>query len=145
VSGYVALISAYIQADHGSQMRRIAIHLLQEKRDELSDFQQIRSVAGQRAYQDIVSGASHLVVSGIINTEHKFDLNWQVKRLFLQANTPSTMPNNPQQTHDQTQWPIADLKALKVTIVWIDQYDQVNSLALFCDVAPVLPRTLKEI
>jgi hypothetical protein len=149
VSGYVTLQSEYVVADKKINLRGIALHLAQEKLNDLAYFQQLSHIHGIKSYQNIATNLGGVIPAGerdiALSSEldlQTYDTQWHVESMYFvdtnfdgvadswakagESFFPDVLPRN------------ADLKNVNVMITWIDINGQSKRLEMFGSIAPIM-------
>ena len=116
----VQLHRGYLRQESNSTQREEAMHLAENKLDDLRTFEVLRTTAGQIAYQDIginlggvISAGSHTLSTG------QFGLSWSCR---LGATSPCP--------------PLATHKDIIVTVNWTESENTTRTLSLSSTISP---------
>jgi prepilin-type N-terminal cleavage/methylation domain-containing protein len=149
VTGYVTLQSQYVRSDAKLNLRNVALKIGQEKLDDLRQFTQLRTTAGEIAFNDIaddaggtiVSGDVDIILSGDPDNIYTFGRHWTVRDQYYvdtnvdgvedtwvqlgDADFPVVLPTNAAQ------------KVVEVSVSWTDNEGNINSITLDGNIAPI--------
>jgi type II secretory pathway pseudopilin PulG len=109
-AGLVKLQNSYMKQEGSSSVRESAMHLAENKLDDLRSFTTLATTTGQFAYQDIETNVGQSISNGLAAGNHTignttYGLGWTV------TNTPSPLPAN-------LKYPLR--KNVIITVGWTD-------------------------
>jgi len=124
-AGLVKLQSSYMKQEGSSSARESAMHLAENKLDDLRSFTTLATTAGQFAYQDIQTNVGQSLTNGLAAGNHTignttYALGWTV------ANDPDPLPTN-------LKYPLR--KDIEITVAWTDQNGSDKTLSLSSSIA----------
>lgn len=102
VTGYVTLQSKYIRFDNSLNMRQHALHLAQEKLQDLQSFAALHTHPQGTAYNDIMTDSGGLIASGNVQValsarpghEMLFSRHWQVTNSYFVDTDNNGIPDS---------------------------------------------------
>jgi hypothetical protein len=146
VTGYVTLQSEYVMADSQLSLRNIALHLAQEKLDELTNVSQLSRIA----YDDIgsniggrtASGKMDVILDNNQQNQRSFDISWVISSWYFIDTDNNAVADLWVPTGHFLLTPALSknvaLKEVSVTIDWQDFQGNNQSLSINGRLAPVL-------
>jgi prepilin-type N-terminal cleavage/methylation domain-containing protein len=124
-AGLVKLQNSYMKQESSSSARESAMHLAENKLDDLRSFTTLATTTGQFAYQDIQTNVGQSLTNGLAAGNHTignttYALGWTV------ANSPNPLPTN-------LKYPLR--KDITITVAWTDQNGSAKTLSLSSSIA----------
>jgi len=124
-AGLVKLQNSYMKQEGSSSARESAMHLAENKLDELRSFTTLATTTGQFAYQDIQTNVGPTVSPKFAAGNHTignttYALGWTV------VNSPNPLPAN-------LKYPLR--KDIEITVAWSDQNGSAKTLRLSSSIA----------
>lgn len=124
-AGLVKLQNSYMKQEGSSSARESAMHLAENKLDELRSFTTLATTTGQFAYQDIQTNVGPTVSPKFAAGNHTignttYALGWTV------VNSPDPLPAN-------LKYPLR--KDIEITVAWSDQNGSAKTLRLSSSIA----------
>lgn len=124
-AGLVKLQNSYMKQEGSSSARESAMHLAENKLDDLRSFTTLATTTGQFAYQDIQTNVGQSLTNGLAAGNHTignttYALSWTV------TNTPNPLPAN-------LKYPLR--KDIIITVAWSDQNGSSKTLSLSSSIA----------
>ena len=149
VTGYVTLQSEYVVADAKINLRVLALHIAQEKLNDLGYFQQLSHMEGTTSYQNIATNLGGGITAGerdvILSSEQHlqtYDTQWQVENMYYVDTTFNGIADS-WVKHGDPFYPIdlprnADLKSVHIVVTWLDISGYSKQIEMFGSIAPIL-------
>lgn len=124
-AGLVKLQNSYMKQEGSSSARESAMHLAENKLDDLRSFTTLATTTGQFAYQDIQTNVGQSIANGLAAGSHTigntiYALGWTV------ANDPDPLPAN-------LKYPLR--KDITISVAWSDQNGSDKTLSLSSSIA----------